>query len=339
MSGGDLGEMEKMTITAKESATLDKLKSIRYNGNVNHSYKQIMKRYFFLGVLVFLLPIILVAAEDKRDYAFADFLRLTTQEGRRLPTSFDTAIVRFTDERNNVQVDLVGAIHVGDKAYYEELNEIFKRYDVVLYELVADADTRPERERTGNEPQSVLSAFQSGIGSALALEHQLSYIDYHAANMVHADLSPAEFARRVADRGDLVQMFYRIMTLGIQKSNDPDAQRNEMRMQGRLLGAFFVSDPALSLKRVLAEEMMNQLDEAGWVIGGDESAIITDRNEAALNVLRREINDGKKKIAIFYGAAHKPEFARSLERDFQMKKIGIDWIIAWDLTRDKSARK
>ena len=296
-----------------------------------------MKRYYFLGFLAFLFPVILVAADAKKDYAFADFLRFTKQEGKRLPTSYDTAIMRFTDEKNNVQVDLVGAIHVGDKAYYDELNEVFKRYDVVLYELVADADTKPER--TSNESRSVLSSFQSSMGSALALEHQLAHIDYHAKNMVHADLSPTEFARRVADRGDIVQIFYRMMVLGIKKSNDPEAQKSEMKMQGRLMAIPFSSDPALSLKRVLAEEMANQLDEAGWLVGGDESAIISDRNAAALKVLKREIAGGKKKVAIFYGAAHLPEFARSLDKDFQMKKIGTDWIIAWDLTRDKSARE
>ena len=296
-----------------------------------------MKRYYFLGFLAFLFQVILVAADAKKDYAFADFLRFTKQEGKRLPTSYDTAIMRFTDEKNNVQVDLVGAIHVGDKAYYDELNEVFKRYDVVLYELVADADTKPER--TSNESRSVLSSFQSSMGSALALEHQLAHIDYHAKNMVHADLSPTEFARRVADRGDIVQIFYRMMVLGIKKSNDPEAQKSEMKMQGRLMAIPFSSDPALSLKRVLAEEMANQLDEAGWLVGGDESAIISDRNAAALKVLKREIAGGKKKVAIFYGAAHLPEFARSLDKDFQMKKIGTDWIIAWDLTRDKSARE
>jgi hypothetical protein len=298
-----------------------------------------MKRYYLLGLVTFLFPVILAVSEARADYAFADFLRLTTQEGRRLPTSYDTNIVTFKDERNNVQVDLVGVIHVGDKEYYEELNEIFKKYDVVLYELVAEPDTRPSRERTGNEPQSLLSAFQSGMGNALALEHQLDHIDYHAANMVHADLTPAEFARRVADRGDLIQTLYRAMMLSAQRSNDPDAQRSDMRMQGRLLGSLFVSDPSLSLKRVLAEEMMNQLEDAGWIIGGDESAIITDRNEAALQVLRQKIDEGKKKIAIFYGAAHLPEFARSLERDFGMEKTGIEWIIAWDLTRNRSARE
>ena len=302
--------------------------------------REFMKQHYVLGFLVFFLPAILVAADAKQEHAFTDFLRIAKPEGKRLPTSYDTAVVRFVDEKNNIQVDLIGAVHIGDKEYYAELNEIFKRYDAVLYELVADTNTRPDRDRSGNgESKSLLSAFQTGMGNALALDHQLNHIDYHAKNMIHADLSPSEFAKRVSDRGDIVQIFYRAMVLGIRKSNDPDAQKGELRMQGRLLGSFLASDPALSLKRVLAEEMINQLDEAGWVVGGDESAIITDRNEAALRVLRQEITGGKKKIAIFYGAAHLPEFAKSLERNFQMKKTDTNWVIAWDLTRDKSARE
>jgi hypothetical protein len=129
------------------------------------------------------------------------------------------------------------------------------------------------------------------------------------------------------------------MVLGAKKSGT-EGQKEEMRLQGRLLGSLvFASDPSLSLKRIFAEEMINQLDDAGWVIGGSGSAIITDRNAAALKVLRQEIKNGKKKIAIFYGAAHLPEFAKSLEKDFQMKHTGTDWVIAWDLTKEKSARK
>ena len=295
-----------------------------------------MKRYCLLGILAFLFPVILVAADAKNEYPFSDFMRVTKQEGKKTPASFDTAIAKFTGEKNDVEVHLIGAVHIGDKDYYTELNEIFKRYDALLYELVAEEGVKPSVGN--NEPQSFLSVIQSGAGSALALEHQLKYIDYRAKNMIHADLDPAEFARRFADRGDLVNMFFRMMILGIKKSGG-EAQKAEMRMQGRLLGSFFAPDPTLALKRVFAEEMMGQLDDAGWIIGGDGSAIITDRNTAALKVLSREIKNGKKKIAIFYGAAHLPEFAKSLEKDFDMKYTGTDWVIAWDLTKEKSLRR
>jgi len=297
-----------------------------------------MKRYCFFGLFLFLFPIILVANDAKKDFAFADFMRVSKPEDKRLPVSYDTAIVHFIDEKSGVLVDLIGAVHVGDKEYYSELNDIFKGYDAVLYELVAEENTKPTVKDGNNESQSIMGSFQAGMGNALALDFQLNHIDYHAKNMVHADLSPSEFAKRVADRGDLVQMIYRAIVLGAKKSGT-DAQKDEMKMQGRLFGSFLAPDPSLSLKRVLAEEMMNQLDDAGWIIGGNGSAIISDRNAAALKVLRQEIIKGKKKFAIFYGAAHLPEFAKSLEKDFQMKYSGTDWIIAWDLTKDKSARK
>ena len=297
-----------------------------------------MTRYCFFGFLTFLLPINLAAADAKKDYALTDFMRVTKPEGKKLPVSYDTAIAKFVDEKNDVQVDLVGAVHVGDKEYYAELNDIFKRYGAVLYELVAEEGAKPNTKTGKNESQSALSSLQSGMGSVLALDFQLAHIDYSAKNMVHADLNPLEFAQRVSDRGDLLQMIYRAMILGVKKSGG-EAQNEELKMQGRVMGAFFASDPALSLKRVLVVEMMNQLDEGIWVISGDGSAIITDRNAAALKVLNRELKNGKKKIAIFYGAAHLPELAKSLEKEFNMKYVGTDWVVAWDLTKEKSARK
>jgi hypothetical protein len=296
-----------------------------------------MKLYYFPGFLLFLFPAILVAGDAKKDYVLADFMRVIKPEGKKTPTSYETAIAKFTDEKNNAEIDLIGAIHIGDKDYYAALNKIFKQYDAVLYELVAEENSKPSAASSGD--RSVLSSLQSGMGSALALEHQLKHIDYNVKNMIHADLSPSEFARRVSDRGDIVQMLYRAVILGMKKSGSEE-QKDELKMQGRLLGSFFASDPSLSLKRVLVEEMINQMDDATWVIGGEEgSAIISDRNAAALKVLQRELKNGKKKIAIFYGAAHLPEFAKSLEKDFQMKHTGTDWVIAWDLTKDRSARK
>ncbi|MDR0328916.1 MAG: hypothetical protein LBI05_11535 [Planctomycetaceae bacterium] len=298
-----------------------------------------MKRYFFLGFLTFLFPVILIADDAKEKFTQSDFMRVTKQEGKKFPLSFDTAIARFSDEQRGIQVDLIGAVHIGDKKYYAELNEIFKQYDAVLYELVAEEGGKPNTQTGKNESQSVLSSFQSGMGNALALDFQLAHIDYHAKNMVHADMNPSEFAQRISDRGDLAQMIYRAMILGMKKSGDKELQEGDLKIQGRVLGAFFAPDPALSLKRVLAEEMIKQLDDGIWVIGGDGSAIITDRNEAALKVLAQEIKNGKKKIALFYGAAHLPEMAKSLEKNFNMKHTGIDWVVAWDLTKDASARE
>jgi hypothetical protein len=263
-----------------------------------------------------------------------DFMRVVKPEGKRQPQALETAIVHFADEKNAVRVDLVAAVHIGDKVYYEELNKQFKRYDAVLYELVADEGTVLDKDTLKNRKEkSVLSSFQSQMGEMLGLTFQLEHVDYTAKNFVHADLSPAEFAKRASERGDLIQILYRMLTLSAKKANDKNAQNEELRTQGRIVGMMLASNPQLARKRFLARQMLEQMDDSLWIIGGEGSAIISDRNAAALKVLRQEIGKGKKNIAVFYGGAHLPEMAKVLEKDFKLKKTGTDYLTAWDLTK------
>ena len=67
------------------------------------------------------------------------FIRLRCDENEQ-PLALETAIVRFRDKSQGLTVDLVGAIHIADKAYYDALNRRFKTYEAVLYELVARED-------------------------------------------------------------------------------------------------------------------------------------------------------------------------------------------------------
>lgn len=295
------------------------------------------------GIPIFAVSFLLLlsatgAGEAPRAGRLSDFMRVVKKEGRRQPHAFETAIVKLVDEKNEVEVDLIAAVHIGDKEYYEELNGIFKNYEAVLYELVAEEGTRIDREAEKNrDKKNLLSGFQAGMGRALNLDFQLDHIDYTAANLVHADLSPEEFARRAAERGDLIQMLYRTIVLSTKKGKD--GRDEESRMQGRLVGTLFASNPSLALKRFFSREMVDRMDDSAWIIDGEGSAIITDRNEAALRVLRRELDAGKKKIAVFYGAAHLPDFVKNLEKKFKLKPKEISWVVAWDLTSDRSTRK
>ncbi|MDR3110467.1 MAG: hypothetical protein LBU65_12415 [Planctomycetaceae bacterium] len=267
----------------------------------------------------------------KPDYSKASFyIRAIVPEGKKSPRSLETAIVTFAGE-NGLTVDLVAAIHVGDKAYYEKLNDIFKQYDIVLYELVAEEGHPVDKESfTNRKEKNVLGSFQEGMAEMLGLEHQLHHVDYAAKNFVHADLSPEEFFKRFSERGDMMQMLMRAILLALQK-NGGDSAKKEMYNQGRFLGAMLARDPSLPLKRTLASMMYDQMEDGSWVINGDGSSIITDRNAACLKVLKKTIKDGKKKIAIFYGGAHLSEFAKSLEKDFKLKYVESKWVVAWDL--------
>src|SRR6218665_1875117 len=75
-----------------------------------------------------------------------DFLRFEElDEG----DSLETAIVSYISP-TGVTVDLVGAVHIADKAYFENLNERFKKYDAVLYELVGRPMSEREELKTGD---------------------------------------------------------------------------------------------------------------------------------------------------------------------------------------------
>ncbi|MDE0737094.1 MAG: hypothetical protein OSB47_14830, partial [Pirellulaceae bacterium] len=119
------------------------------------------------------------------------------------PEALQTAIVRYVPETgdNELIVDLIGAVHIGDRLYYQKLNKLFENYDVVLYELVAPEGTViPKGGRT--ESTNPLAMIQTMMKSVLGLELQLEKIDYTKNNFVHADLSPEKMAEAMKKRGD-----------------------------------------------------------------------------------------------------------------------------------------
>ena len=98
-----------------------------------------------------------------------------------------------------------------------------------------------------------------------------------------------------------------------------------------LFGAFFGNDREIRMRRILAEQF-SDLEVLEKAFGGEDgSTLITDRNAAALEVLDSEQKRGQKKIAIFYGAAHMPDFDRRLREDFEMFPDESEWLEAWDL--------
>ena len=293
------------------------------------------------------------------------FIRMTMNPERpRIPQSLDTSIIRFvpTDEKlakAGVTVDLIGAIHIGDKAYFQKLDNSFKKYDALLYEMVAEKDEaggspkrwkdrdKPEPRTTGGSDSgsgaeeksfeagmTVIGGMQLGAKDMLGLSFQLDGIDYDAPNMVHADMSPEEFAQKMKERGEsFFTMFMQLFMEGLAQQR---ANKQGGASDFALLFAFFSSDRELALKRVMAQQFATTdiLDTLG---GEKGSTIITERNLIALEVLRGQLAKGKKRIGIFYGAGHIADMSRRLVSDFGMKFTGEKWVEAWDL-RSKPRR-
>ncbi len=272
-------------------------------------------------------------AEPPKDSPEKSFLRLRRDDAKQA-VALETAIASYqgTVEDKSVLVDLIGAVHVADKAYYDQLNKAFETYDVVLYELVAPRDTRPTPGVRSAHPVSILQLMMKNM---LSLQFQLDRIDYDKKNFVHADMTPEEFTDSMDKRGEsMMQMFLRMFGQSIaMQARDP-----ERNGDAQLLSALFAKPErrSLRLKRVMAEQF-EDMEAATAVLDGPQgSTIVTERNKAALRVLKQQLEAGHARIAIFYGAAHLPDMDERLATEFKLKRSGTRWLTAWDLSASET---
>ena len=279
------------------------------------------------------------AAEAPKDASAVPFKKTKSQEFIRLrkdeegkPVALETAIVRYVPAsgEGGVTLDLIGAVHVGDKKYYENLNKRFEQYDAMLFELVAEKGTKiPKGGKPGGDmlPVELMKNF-------LLLESQLVHVDYTKKNFVHADLSPKEMKEAMRKRGETGVT----LTLGIIRDILKEANRMEQQQAANAVelpeltisDLIFRSSGAVKMKRFLAAQLSST--QAMGAMGETlNTLLIADRNKAALKVFQTEMAKGKKKMALFYGAAHMPDFEQRLLADYGLKRDKVEWVPAWDL--------
>jgi hypothetical protein len=304
-----------------------------------------MKRRTFVRIagLVYLIAQAASSPALADEAAAADsrpkYIRLERDDAGE-PVALKTSVVNFvaTDPNSaGLKVDLVGAVHVGEKHYYETLNKLFETYDVVLYELVAPEGTRvPKGGKPASHPVAIL---QNGLKDVLNLEHQMQWVDYTKENMVHADMSPDDFSKSMEARGEsFMSMFFRMMGAGI-------AQQAKMEARGKsttdvdLLAALLDGDRSGTLKRFMAEQFEDAEGMMEALEGPQGSTIISERNKVALRKLGEQIAAGKKKIAIFYGAGHLGDMEKRLVAEFRLKRDGEAWLTAWNLARKGETKR
>lgn len=273
-----------------------------------------------------------------------DFIRVDETE---TATHLQTAVVRFT--KGDVSVELVGAIHIADKKYYEALNQRFEGYDALLFEGIggdkpaaapaaaeepeeAPAEEAPAEEgpapkkpaKKKEKLDGLHGAYESGA-KWLGLAYQMKVIDYRKPNFVHADLTMAEFTALQKERGETLLGF--VLKSGLKKTDKPVKEPSTLK----LLVSMVRGDKD-GLKRELVHTLGAGDDQVAALAG--DNVIIGDRNAKCLEVLDREVLAGRKKLGIFYGAAHFPDMEKRLVEG-GWTKTGIEWMTAWEIGKAK----
>jgi hypothetical protein len=275
-------------------------------------------------------------AKEKRERTADLFIRIRRDEKKR-PQALETSVLRMekSDRFKGAAIDLIGALHIGELSYYEALNEKFKEYDAVLFEVVKPEGAEVPRPGERPEETSPISQLQTGMKDMLDLEFQLDHIDYTRKNLVHADMTPEELGKAFREEFSKsttpsTKGFMDTLASALS-GGSADQQANANAMNIRLMLALASSDRARRVKIIFAEQLL-RMDEEMKQLGGILSgALIDQRNDKCLQVMEKELAKGKKKVAIFYGAGHFPEMEQQLREKYGFKRGATEWISAWDL--------
>jgi len=284
-----------------------------------------MKRFLLLqATLAFA---VLSAAEEP-----TNFIRFVEEDES---DSLQTAVVSY-ESPQKVKVDLVGAIHIADKAYFDALNVRFKGYDAVLYELVGPAFEergKPEAKQAAEKMQWV-GQIQTMMRDTLKLHGQLEGIDYTAKNFVHADMDMSQFTQTQTQKQESFLSLYLKAAQAQKEVNEKRGVNSDAAGLVMLLKILTMKDSSTELKRMIAQEFDSVEDIMAGIETGDGTVLVGERNKFALAVMDKEIAAGKKRLAIFYGAAHLGDMEeRLLKKGF--KRTKVEWLKAWDLPQAK----
>lgn len=291
-------------------------------------------------------------SEESGEAKPKEYVRIIRNE-RKLAQALQTSIIKFGDspQYSNATVDLIGAIHLGEASYYEALNNAFSEYDVLLFEAVMPAEAVRRGFRPGggkgtgrrltdedawNEAKIGLHAIgtlQTTMKDALGLEFQLAAIDYYQPNFVHADMTQEEFEGSMAKRGE---SFSQILAREMGRAAIQQQDKNPFAQQLDLVFSLVASDRTFAMRRIAAVELAKANEGTAFAEADGTSTIITERNIKAFQVLRQQLNKGKKRIGIFYGAGHFPDMEERLVKEFGLVRKSESWLTAWELRAPKT---
>jgi hypothetical protein len=285
-----------------------------------------------------------------------EYVRIRKND-KNLAVALETSVITFgkSSQYPDATVDLIGAIHLGEPEYYQQLNELFKKYDVLLFEAVMPEEAVKEGLRPGggagarrkslsDEEEwtdakigfTAISVLQLGMKDALGMEFQLAGVDYTAKNFVHADMTAEEFESSMSRRGESFSgMFLKEMgkSVAAQQEQNPIAMNLDMMLSA------LSSDRAYRIRRIAAVQLAKAGEGDAFASFDGSSTIITERNKKCLDVMNREIKSGHKKVGIFYGAGHFADMEKRMISEYGFQRIAEEWLIAWHLRDPKKETK
>ncbi len=280
------------------------------------------RQHLALWAALFFLMLPALAEAPKS--AMSNYVRLQRGE----VTTLETAVVTLQGPQKQ-RLDLVAAVHLAEPTYYQALNKRFQGYQAVLYELILPESMAGQPLPSKLEAGGAVSSLQSTLASSLGLSTQLDQVDYSPANFVHADLSQEGLSKVMESRQEsLMSYFQKAMA---SNKGPADFGVTETELTNLNMMAILAGKPSPQDRKTLKTLFAHALTSSDGLLSSlEDTALVSERNKAALQVLEREVRSGKKKLALFYGAAHMPGIEKQLRLQ-GWTPTQTTWLPAWRL--------
>lgn len=304
--------------------------------------------YLWMGVMMLGVAVGGVAFPEK-------FMKIE-QKGQE-EYQLSTPILSYEGKDGNV-VELVGAVHVAEKEYYERLNKLFTTYHLLFFEMVGGEclqrvaylekkvdRSKPlwgltlEEAREWNQLQRMgeivkkqneaglikyIGGMYKKMAQALNIDSQTEAIDYSPAHFVHADMSHSEFveAQEQANESLASIAFDEVW----RNLKDQKAYKgNDMKLLSDFLAGNMtgVKNEIIKILASTSNESMK------------DTVILEGRNKKCFEIFDEVMSENKApRVGIFYGAAHLPGMHKEmLNRGYRL--TNVRWEVAWSTVKSK----
>ncbi|HEX8297203.1 MAG TPA: hypothetical protein VF593_12945 [Chthoniobacteraceae bacterium] len=235
---------------------------------------------------------------------------------------------------------LVGVAHLGTKEYYAAIQQRLDRQSVVLYEGIGLQDLKAGPEAAKEHSAGIQGKLATGLG----LLFQLEAIDYRRAHFINSDLHVPELREEVEKRSPNTaeppadETFNNLLS-ALQGTG---AAAGAL---GQMIGFLTASPEMQETTKLMLVEVLGRAGEflAAAKMQSAEirqlfDVLLTQRNEIVLRDLRAHLKRLKpeQSIAVFYGAAHMDEIAKTLRSEMGYAPVKEEWDTAFSASPAKS---
>jgi hypothetical protein len=271
-----------------------------------------------------ILHCVFASAEAPTTQPLLNFVRFT--EDGHGGGKMQAALASYVNA-DGIQVDLLSTMHIGESSFFRDLSKRLPRYDAVLYELVAHRGEEATEEGV-NDQQRVL-AHDCG------LENQGPHMNYDRKNFVHADLDLEDIEKmEIAQHGTFKGALGEGPGIKAAKNQEDTAGDPKIFSDTQAARTATPAERIRLLRRANSRLMaITSQPPDGATYPPGMQVLVGARNDKVIKVLAQQMAEGKKTLAVFYGAAHMVDLEHRL---FQMgfKRQSVVWQTAWTVAPD-----